>query len=41
MDTNGALIQYQNKHSATDAIKKYNGEHLIIGFLTMKIFTHN
>ncbi len=38
MGTGGALVQYQNEHSAIDAIKKYNGEYLIIGFLTMKIF---
>jgi hypothetical protein len=36
--TGAALIQYENEHSVTDAIKMYNGEYLIIGCLTMKIF---
>ena len=41
MGTSGALIQYENEHSVNDAIKKYNGEYLIIEFLTMKIFIQN
>lgn len=41
MGTSGALIQYQNEHSATDAIKKYHGEHVVTGFLPMKIFIPN
>ena len=41
MGTSGALIQYENEYSVNDAIKKYNGEYLIIEFLTMKIFIQN